>query len=46
MSIYVILDIKVHDAERYLESQKQAPAIIKKLSAASNDTCGCRAPDG
>jgi uncharacterized protein (DUF1330 family) len=30
MSIYVILDIDVHDKEKYLEYQKQVPAIIKK----------------
>ena len=30
MSIYVILDIDVHDEEKYLEYQEQVPAIIKK----------------
>jgi len=30
MSIYVILDIDVHDEEKYLEYQKQVPAIIQK----------------
>jgi uncharacterized protein (DUF1330 family) len=30
MSIYVILDIKVHDPEKYLEYQRQAPAIIEQ----------------
>ena len=29
MSIYVILDIDVYDEEKYLEYQKQVPAIIK-----------------
>lgn len=30
MSIYVILDLKIHDKEKYLDYQKQAPAFIKK----------------
>ena len=30
MSIYVILDIDVYDEKKYLEYQKQVPAIIKK----------------
>lgn len=30
MSIIVILDIDVHDKEKYSEYQKQVPAIIKK----------------
>ena len=30
MSIYVILDIKVHDPEKYAEYQRQAPAIIEQ----------------
>ncbi len=30
MSIYVILDLDVHDEEKYLEYQKQVPALIKK----------------
>ena len=29
MSIYVILDVDVHDEEKYLEYQKQVPPIIK-----------------
>ena len=29
MSVYVILDIDVHDEEKYLEYQKQVPDIIK-----------------
>ena len=30
MRIYVILDIDVHDSEKYLEYKKQVPAIIQK----------------
>ncbi len=30
MSIYVILDIDVHDKEKYLEYQKRVPALIQK----------------
>ncbi len=30
MSVYVILDIDVHDKEKYLEYQKRVPAIIEK----------------
>ena len=30
MSIYVILDVDIHDSEQYLEYQKQVPPIIKK----------------
>ena len=30
MSIYVILDIDVHDKEKYLKYQQQVPALIEK----------------
>ncbi len=30
MPVYVILDIEVHDAERYAEYKRQVPAIIEK----------------